>query len=588
MSRIRNKVNLLTLSVAVAGIGGTILVTTDTFVADKRDYVVEFNSLAAPNVASAVGKHLDHLEHQFHVMDRALAQIQSNSQSGSLVKEIFGSLEGVARLSIYDTSGIVASMGTATGADQVEVSRDLLGDLWDNSSRTLTNVKAPAATGGRALIFSSRVGGRLYVAQLSPEAFSQYFEAARAISAMLVTEDGAVLYKSGGSKSDRASKDKTTEILPNELLAALVMRDKQALLVKEVRTPDEGRLLTAAAPVPGTQGVLVVVKAPSAQAFQMAMQVLRSSLPLALAIFAAAVVLGLVFTRKLVKPIEELTEATSRIAKGHWAVSLPARTDDEIGGLVRAFNKMGSELEAREAELKETHTQLVRSERLAAVGTLSAGIAHEVKNPLNSILGFAQLAEKEVEGGGSADLKQYVGFILNETRRAGRIITELLTYARQKPPNLVSAPVGELLESARGMLMPQVTAAGAELAVEPVDAGVSAAVDRDQVYQVVSNLVINGVHAMATNAAGRPKRVTMSGVRDGDWVILKVRDTGSGIPPELLPRIFEPFFSTKRVGEGTGLGLAMCQQIADAHGGRIEVSSLVGEGTEFKVYLRAV
>ncbi|MCC7442489.1 MAG: HAMP domain-containing histidine kinase [Bdellovibrionales bacterium] len=579
MARIRNKVNLLTLGVAAAGIAGTIAVTTDTFVADKRDYIVEFNSIAAPNVAASIGKHLDHLENQFRVMDSAIAHVQRDSDSGGIIKDVFGSLEGVGRLSIYDGSGIVASMGSVSGPERAEVPRELMAELWDAKRRVLTQVPTPAAPRGHALVLANRVRSRLYLAQLAPDAFSEYFDAARAISAMLVAEDGNVLYKSGVHGGD-------VEILPNELLAALMMREKQAMLVKEVSTPDEGRILVAASPVPGTEGVLVVVKAPAAEALAMALQVLRSSLPLALAISIISVVLGVLFTRRLVQPIEELREATSRIAKGHWAVALPARTDDEIGGLVRAFNRMGAELEARETELKETHAQLVRSERLAAVGTLSAGIAHEVKNPLNSILGFAQLAEREVQTGSSPDLKQYVQFILNETRRAGKIITELLTYARQKPPTLSSASLGELLRSAKEMLDPQARAAGGEVAVAPGADSVSALVDRDQLYQVLSNLVINGVHAMEKNPAGQPRVVTMSGAREGDWAVIRVRDTGTGIPPELLPRIFEPFFSTKRVGEGTGLGLAMCQQIADSHGGRIEVTSNPGDGTEFRVYLR--
>jgi len=243
---------------------------------------------------------------------------------------------------------------------------------------------------------------------------------------------------------------------------------------------------------------------------------------------------------------------------------------------------------------------LRRSERLAAVGELSAGIAHEIRNPLAAISGCIQILRRPgLEKPAAAESQRLMDIVLRETDRLNRLITEFLHYARPRPPELDSVPVrhcvDEVIEMLEASLPP-----GVELEVDvPAELGVRA--DPSQLRQVLWNLALNGCQAMPD---GGRLRVEAEPARGGSsqepsaadrneqeeqkdaWVEITVRDQGGGIPREAMEQLFEPFFTTK--AEGTGLGLATVHRIVQEHGGDVRVESAAGQGTSFRVRLPGV
>ncbi|HOI10369.1 MAG TPA: ATP-binding protein [Myxococcota bacterium] len=273
-------------------------------------------------------------------------------------------------------------------------------------------------------------------------------------------------------------------------------------------------------------------------------------------------------TRQLVlRPIRRLLEGTRVIASGRLDHRIPVRLRNELGELAESFNAMTK-------SLQDTRGQLLQSERLSSLGRLSAGIAHEINNPITGILLTATTMLEEAPAGSKE--RENLELVVRETQRCRDIVRGLLDFARQAP--FAPAP-GDLREVVGRAV--QIVAAQAELAKIPIRVNLPdlprAAIDAKQMQQVFLNLLVNALDAMPDGGA-----ITIDGrVEDGD-VVVDVSDTGMGIPPEHRARLFEPFFSTKE-SKGTGLGLAIVWGIVEQHGGRIDVQSVVGRGTTFSV-----
>jgi len=232
-------------------------------------------------------------------------------------------------------------------------------------------------------------------------------------------------------------------------------------------------------------------------------------------------------------------------------------------------------------EKRHLQDQLIQSEKMSAIGQLIAGIAHDLNNPLASVVGFADfLAES---GDVPQALAEPLRVIRQEAERAATIVKNLLSFARRQEGERLPQPLQPLLESVLALLRNEMMALKVETAlfVEPHIPDIE--MNPNQIKQVFVNLLNNAAQAIAST--GRPGHITVSAKRWLDGVAVSVADDGPGIPEELLPRVFEPFFTTKTEGEGTGLGLSICQGIIKEHGGRITLESSVGVGATFTVEL---
>ena len=293
------------------------------------------------------------------------------------------------------------------------------------------------------------------------------------------------------------------------------------------------------------------------------------------------VLVGLV-QREIVRPIRALREGATRVARGDLEHRVEVVSRDEIGQLASEFNDMAEELHSMRADLErrveERTREFLQAARLAGLGTLAAGIAHEINNPLASIASCAEGLERRLANGGASPEKEreYLQIIAREAWRAREITTRLLEFARSDPAARITFSLSDLLGELRVLLEHRLRTRKLELDVscEPETFVVG---NPSECKQVLLNLIDNAI-----DASPRGARISVRCRRTGAEIVLEVEDQGPGIPQEDLQRIFDPFFTTKGPGEGTGLGLAIVHTIVEGHGGRIEALN-TGRGALFRV-----
>ncbi|MEW6738878.1 MAG: ATP-binding protein [Nitrospirota bacterium] len=251
---------------------------------------------------------------------------------------------------------------------------------------------------------------------------------------------------------------------------------------------------------------------------------------------------------------------------------------DEVGVLIREFNDMENQLSQREEELDRKNKELLQSKKLAAIGTLASGVAHELNNPLNNIYISAQVLEREAKDECSPMIKETLDDIIGQTLRVKRIVGDLLEFARGKEPQSREFELNELLMGAYKLVSTTTNTEGINFVMDTDPAGVIINADNEQMERVFINLFTNAVDAMSGKGS-----LDVKVMKEADSVTIKVSDTGRGMPADAVEKIFEPFYTTK--DKGTGLGLAIVFNIIKKHGGDISVESGEGRGTIFTITL---
>jgi two-component system, NtrC family, sensor kinase len=315
-----------------------------------------------------------------------------------------------------------------------------------------------------------------------------------------------------------------------------------------------------------------------------------------LSVVLLAFIIRVIMTYFLSRPLRELIKGTFRVAHEDLDSKLPVRSEDELGIFASSFNNMTDELkkarsslsqwgneleeivEERTRDLKLAQQQLVRSEKLASLGKLSAGIAHEINNPLTGILTFSQLLMEQFppESNEHQDLK----IILQETIRCRNIVRGLLEFARQTAPEKSSISVHGVLEEVLHIVSNHESFQNIKLEKSYCPDLPEIVADKDQIKQVFLNIVLNASEAMGGDGS---IRIGTRWISEKSTVSVEFTDNGPGIKPENLDKLFDPFFTTKKMG--TGLGLAVSYGIIKTHRGNIEASSRLGEGTTITVTL---
>jgi two-component system NtrC family sensor kinase len=301
-----------------------------------------------------------------------------------------------------------------------------------------------------------------------------------------------------------------------------------------------------------------------------------------LAATVASLVLLFMATELVLRPIRHVVAMAQKVIGGDLSARVGVQPPGEMGVLCRAVDSMAQAVAEREELLKlATQQQIGRSEQLASVGRLAAGVAHEINNPLTGVLAFADMLRQK-ENMDQQDLED-LDLIIRETKRVRDIVRGLLDFARETPSVKKQLNINDLIRETLRLLGKREAFQGIYMVEDLAEDLPLVEFDKNQLQQVLLNLAINACEAMAD---GGTLLVSTSSA-DGK-VVVKVTDTGTGIKREHLDKIFEPFFTTKPVGKGTGLGLSVTYGLVHQHGGTLQVDSEVGKGTTFTVILPAV
>jgi len=302
-------------------------------------------------------------------------------------------------------------------------------------------------------------------------------------------------------------------------------------------------------------------------------------------------------TKRIIKPLGEMVIATQKIASGDYSFRVETTSKDEIGLLAESFNKMTEDLqkaheelrewaltlekkvEERTKELQEMQEHLIQSEKLASLGKLAAGIAHEINNPLGGILLYSHLLLEDL--GNDSPYADNIKKIIKETTRSKEIVKGLLEFARPKEPEKAVININDVILYSLGIFEKQALFQNIRIKKDLTDDSAKIVGDASQLQQVFMNIILNAAEAMN----GEGDLIVKTYVDGKGNVLAEITDTGCGISKENISRIFEPFFTTKPVGKGTGLGLAISYSIIKRHGGDIRVKSEEGKGTTFTISL---
>ena len=302
-----------------------------------------------------------------------------------------------------------------------------------------------------------------------------------------------------------------------------------------------------------------------------------------LAGMALAIGLGYILANKIMNPVHQLIKASQQVSEGSLTPEIgPISRDEEMRILQNTFKDMVASMERRRAEAEN---RLLQSEKQSSIGRLAAGVAHEINNPLTGVLTYTHMLLRRKDIGD--DIRSDLQTIAESTERVRKIVKGLLDFSRQTKLDREPTDVNMLIRSVISPMENQALVKGVSITFDPGENLPTVTLDRNQFQSVLINLIINALDA--TEPGGNINIYTATGLSASDighkGVEITIADTGSGIPPDNLDKLFDPFFSTKEVGQGTGLGLSVSYGIVQRHGGTIRVQSEVGKGSTFFIWI---
>lgn len=577
---LRLKVLITVLAFLMLVVGFLTASMADLFHQDKTAYVRDLSASVTSDIKTEVDTILAGYVSATRVLSEVLfAGYIDPDAKQQLVRPLFVAYPEILALvtinerddpvSIYNASAI-RNFGIAA-EELLEFvslpSKDSEDTIAIHGVQTHSGQSAVAITLDHVLLPSGDT--RTISAIATPGLFKRAIERSDAFEAVLVDAYGQPVVDSGGTATDIRWATATLQNFDNLAESASGVSDI---------TDGDIKYFAGAARI-AVGGLHVVTRISASAAYLTARQILSDLIIVGLIIIFIAAISGVAVSRKFTAPLESLSTAVRKVAKGNFDVNVDINSRDEIGQLSNSFNDMANELMERERSLKSAQLALVQSEKMAAVGTLSAGLAHEVKNPLSAVLGYAQLSMRKLE---QPDIiKQHLETIESETRRCNEIIGNLMQFSRQEKGDFEDLDINEVVEKSVGIVDHQLGLHNVQVATDlapgiPKVFGIA-----NQLQQVLMNLTINAQQAMDPDGG----TVDIATYFDDENVYISVSDTGPGISQEVAEKIFEPFFTTKAAGEGTGLGLSVTYGIIRDHHGDIRVEQSDGGGARFVVQL---
>jgi signal transduction histidine kinase len=574
---------LLTMLFVVTAVVSIITFTIVTlFQKDKTTYIFDLTSVVALHMAEEANSTLQNYNEQLKVFSNALlADEIPESKREEFIKKLFENFEDFVSVTVYDLQGEErVTVYDTTALSEAGVDKEQFTQYRKEHPIPVSEFKP-----GGVILRNSTLSPKLpsftlalsYQETPSSDPFIVAGEIhlrkllglggkSKVFDTFLVDAQGTLL---SHPKVEDVFQRRNVSHLP---VVSAFLQGK--VLAGTLEYPVEGKTYLGAYARIDFGDLGAIVQIPKEVAYLTAKELVNTLLAVALVVLCLSALVSLIWSRGMTRPIQKLSRATQVVATGDFNVQVEAKSQDEIGLLAGSFNQMATELKKREEALKSAQAALVQSEKMSAFGQLSAGIAHEVKNPLAGILGYAQLALRKVDK--ENPLARQLEIIEKETKRCKAIIENLMKFARQEKAEFTPTDINQVVEDAVAIVDHQLTINKVKIEKRLTADLPKINGNGNQLQQVLMNLMINAQQAMAEGG-----QVILTTHRAEDQVKIRVSDTGPGIPKEIQQKIFEPFFTTKPVGKGTGLGLSVSYGIIRDHAGQIRLESEVGKGTTF-------
>lgn len=568
---------LLVVTIAVS----VITVTMGTiFKKDKTTYVLDLTSTMALHIAEETETTLQFYQEQLRVFSRLLlAEEILEAKREEWIRQFFSDYQDFLSVSLSDQAGKerIVVYDTAkfseVGLDKEEVEKHRrpvsigklkMGEILVRNSNLSPKLPSftmtfPMIYKGESLILSAEI----YLRKLlrlghKPKGFEVFW----------VDREGNLL-----KTPHLGSGPKVENVLMIPMVGAFL--EGKTLAGAMEYSLSGHPYLGAYAPVEsGHLGVMV--QAPQEVAYLTARELIETLVLVSLGVLVFSAVVSFILARSITRPIQKLAQVIPAVAAGNFDVYLEVKSRDEIGFLAVSMNQMADELKKREDRLKLASAALLQSEKMAAFGQLATGVAHELRNPLAGVLGYAQLALKKV--GQEGPIRAQLSIIEGGVKRCLSIIERLMKFARQEKVDFSAIDLNLLVEETITLVAHLMVSNGVV-----IEKALSSPLPKmngnaNQIMQVVMNLMMNAQQAMPEGGV-----IKVATLFKEDHIEFLVADSGTGIPKDLHQKIFEPFFTTKQAGKGTGMGLSVSYGIVQEHQGKIHVESEVGQGTTFTV-----
>jgi signal transduction histidine kinase len=579
---LRLKVLITVLAFLMMVVGFITATMADLFHQDKTAYVRDLSASVTNDIKTEVDTILGGYVSATRVLSEVLfADYLEPSAKQKLVKPLFVAYPEILALVTTNEQDEPISIYNASAVREAGIEADELLDFASPENLELPDdigvyrIRLPSEQQGVALTlehqFAADGGTRIISAIATAGLFRRAIHRADAFQAVLIDSVGKLITADTEVTADSETQWATATLQNFESL------EGGASGVTNIT--DDGIEYFAGAAKVDIGGMNVVTRISVSAAYLTARQLLKDLVFVGLIIVFIAAISGVVVSRKFTAPLEALSAAVRKVAKGNFEVNVDIESRDEVGELSTSFNNMANELKEREHSLKTAQLALVQSEKMAAVGTLSAGLAHEVKNPLSAVLGYAQLSKRKLA---QPDVvEKHLETIENETRRCNEIISNLMQFSRQEKGEFTDVAINEVIEKSIGIVDHQLGLNNVHVNMTLAPEIPEIIGNPNQLQQVLMNLAINAQQAMEPDG-GTVDIVTSF---DDDKVYISVSDTGPGISEEVAKKIFEPFYTTKAAGEGTGLGLSVTYGIIQDHKGDIRVERGDSGGARFVIEL---
>jgi signal transduction histidine kinase len=571
----------------VAAMAVYLLLATRVVTADKEASVYDVNALVADTVAQQIERTVDGIADKLRYFGQEYEITPGDAERRA--RSLFDADEAVLSLEVFKRTGggfertllfvdngrLAALNMTADDLAEARKRTPAPLDAVQQAGVVLQNASLAPDLALVRLSSTTADGRVVIIADLRPEWLLASVATSSVYKVFLVDRLGLVL----------AHPD-SEQVLKREDLSSLpVVRD--ALGGKLKRGTEEyeaagGSRVAAFARLENGIGA-VVVEVPRDEVFKATRELSRRSLLFAVGVVSLALVFAVLLGRRVTRPLRDLQETLVDISRGNFGVEAPVDGPAEIRAVGSTLNRMSKELVRRSEELQTANAQLVQSEKLSAVGELAASVAHEVKNPMVGIVGFAQLGQEATD---LKEIGEYFKLIEQDAFRANKILQNLLEFSR--PPEMEFEPLApnEVVTGAMALCVHQLQMQGVKVDTALGEGLPAIKGNSNQLRQVLLNLMLNAGQAM--EASPRKHINVSTAMTDPGFVEIRVADTGPGLAPEVKEQLFKPFFTTKRRGQGTGLGLSVSRSIVEAHRGQIRAEGAPGQGATFIIRLPGV